>query len=137
MPISFLDFFIFLLSSLVILHILPDQLFSAICIFYSCLFVSTSVPNPYIQAGTTKVSNTFPFSCFMSLVYFTNHSDLCLSNLHPTHDCKCKFSRNGVKCLFPFDKTNDTSFLDSLLFSIFFMKANYPSSVPLPFLNPI
>ena len=59
MPISSLNSFIFLLSSWVTLHILRTQLFSAICIF-SCLSVSASVPNLYIQVGTTQASNTFP-----------------------------------------------------------------------------
>ena len=63
-PISSLNSFTFLLSSWVTLHILQTQLFSAI--FSSCLSVSASVPNPYIQAGTTQASNTFPFSCFFS-----------------------------------------------------------------------
>ena len=40
------------------LHILWTQLFSAICIFSSCLSVSASVPNPYIQAATMQASNT-------------------------------------------------------------------------------
>ena len=64
MLISSLNSFIFLLSSWVTLHILWTQLFSAICIFSSCLSVSASVPHPYIQAGTTQASNSFTFSCF-------------------------------------------------------------------------
>ena len=68
MPISSLNSFIFLLSSWVTLRILRTQLFSAICIFSSCLSVSASVPYPYKQAGTTQASNTFPFSCFFSFL---------------------------------------------------------------------
>ena len=72
MPISSLNSFIFLLSSL---HILRSQLFSAICIF-SCLSASASVPNPYIQADTTQASNTFPFSCFFSFLFHIMPSTL-------------------------------------------------------------
>ena len=84
-PISSLDFFIFLLSSWVALHILRTQLFSAICNF-SCLSVSASVPNPYIQTGTTQASNT-PFSCFFTFFTFLCHKMtstlLCISLLLP------------------------------------------------------
>ena len=68
MPFSSLNSFIFLLSSWVTLYILQIQLFSTICVFSSCLSVSASVPNLYIQAGTMEASNTFPFSCFFSFL---------------------------------------------------------------------
>ena len=105
MPISSLNYFIFLLSSWVTLHILRTQLFSAICIFSSCLSASASVPNPYIQAGTTQPSNTFAFSCFFSFLSHVTPSTLlhaaapactllCISLLlPPSNDFRVSFWR--------------------------------------------
>ena len=159
-----------------------------------CLSVSASVPNPYIQTGTTQASNTFPFSCFLNflshimpstilpaavpacillciylllppfshtlphvpksyshsklfrcfsfdshhhccfIVQFLNHSDFCLSNLHPSHGCKCKFSRHDVKCLFQIDKTecNILSKFSPLLNNLLDDKQSVICSSPFP-----
>ena len=71
--------YIFLLYSWGTLHILRTQLFYATCVLSSFLSVSASVPNSYIQAGTTQASNTFPFSCFFSFLSHIMPSTLLLT----------------------------------------------------------
>ena len=70
--------YIFLLYSWGTLHILRTQLFYAICIILLSL-CQCQFPNPYIQAGTTQVSNTFPFSCFFSFLSHIMPSTLLLT----------------------------------------------------------
>ena len=110
--------------SWVTLHILQTQLFSAICTF-SCLSVSVRLPNPYIQAGTTQVSNTFPFSCFFSFISHIMPSTLlhaaapactlCISLLLPP------FSHTVLPQLYK-TVANAVNYIQQFLLGIFFIK---------------